>query len=166
MNMLLTSEEHCIGRLVDDTRFQILSPAVSAQHCKIYRKKVVSEDMEHSANSCTAVFLKDSRLNIICGTFLMQLDTGVYCLILVLCSTNGTYLNWEKLNKGSPEVRLRHGDIISIAFAPHHGRVSIFIKFLLALLHMCIILDQKMINNFSLIGLHWSSPFRFVYSNP
>ncbi|XP_009757516.1 uncharacterized protein [Nicotiana sylvestris] len=95
MNMLLTSEEHCIGRLVDDTRFQILSPAVSAQHCKIYRKKVVSEDMEHSANSCTAVFLKDS-------------------------STNGTYLNWEKLNKSSPEARLRHGDIISIAFAPHH----------------------------------------------
>ncbi|XP_009605448.1 uncharacterized protein [Nicotiana tomentosiformis] len=95
MNMLLTSEEHCIGRLVDDTRFQILSPAVSAQHCKIYRKKVVSEDVEGSANSCTAVFLKDS-------------------------STNGTYLNWEKLNKGSPEVRLRHGDIISIAFAPHH----------------------------------------------
>ncbi|KAJ8573287.1 hypothetical protein K7X08_009798 [Anisodus acutangulus] len=95
MNMLLTSEEHRIGRLVDDARFQILSPAVSAHHCKIYRKKVISEDVECSANSCTAVFLKDS-------------------------STNGTYLNWEKLNKSSPEVRLRHGDIISIAFAPQH----------------------------------------------
>ncbi|XP_059312867.1 uncharacterized protein LOC132064027 isoform X2 [Lycium ferocissimum] len=95
MNMLLTSEEHRIGRLVDDARFQILSPAVSAHHCKIYRKKVISEDVECSANSCTAVFLKDT-------------------------STNGTYLNWEKLNKSSPEARLRHGDIISIAFAPQH----------------------------------------------
>ncbi|KAK6804428.1 hypothetical protein RDI58_002212 [Solanum bulbocastanum] len=102
INMLLTSEEHCIGRMVDNTRFQILSPAVSAHHCKIYRKKVVSEDVEHPTNCCTAVFLKDS-------------------------STNGTYLNWEKLNKSSPEARLRHGDIISIAFAPQHELAFAFV---------------------------------------
>ncbi|PHU29173.1 hypothetical protein BC332_01266 [Capsicum chinense] len=102
INMLLTSEEHGIGRLVDNTRFQILSPAVSAQHCKIYRKKVLSEDVEHSTNCCTAVFLKDS-------------------------STNGTYLNWEKLNKSSPEARLHHGDIISIAFAPQHELAFAFV---------------------------------------
>ncbi|KAH0726378.1 hypothetical protein KY289_004396 [Solanum tuberosum] len=102
INMLLTSEEHCIGRMVDNTRFQILSPAVSAYHCKIYRKKVVSEDVEHPTNCCTAVFLKDS-------------------------STNGTYLNWEKLNKSSPEARLRHGDIISIAFAPQHELAFAFV---------------------------------------
>ncbi|KAL3381204.1 hypothetical protein AABB24_001372 [Solanum stoloniferum] len=102
INMLLTSEEHCIGRMVDNTRFQILSPAVSAHHCKIYRKKVVSEDVENPTNCCTAVFLKDS-------------------------STNGTYLNWEKLNKSSPEARLRHGDIISIAFAPQHELAFAFV---------------------------------------
>ncbi|XP_055817421.1 uncharacterized protein LOC129886663 isoform X2 [Solanum dulcamara] len=102
INMLLTSEEHCLGRMVDNTRFQILSPAVSAHHCKIYRKKVVSEDVEHPTNCCTAVFLKDS-------------------------STNGTYLNWEKLNKSSPEARLRHGDIISIAFAPQHELAFAFV---------------------------------------
>lgn len=102
INMLLTSEEHCIGRMVDNTRFQILSPAVSAHHCKIYRKKVVSEDVEHPTNCCNAVFLKDS-------------------------STNGTYLNWEKLNKSSPEARLRHGDIISIAFAPQHELAFAFV---------------------------------------
>ncbi|KAK4738659.1 hypothetical protein R3W88_002356 [Solanum pinnatisectum] len=102
INMLLTSEEHCIGRMVDNTRFQILSPAVSAHHCKIYRKKVVSEDVEHPTNCCTAVFLKDS-------------------------STNGTYLNWEKLNKSSPEARLHHGDIISIAFAPQHELAFAFV---------------------------------------
>ncbi|XP_049408214.1 uncharacterized protein LOC125871616 isoform X2 [Solanum stenotomum] len=102
INMLLTSGEHCIGRMVDNTRFQILSPAVSAHHCKIYRKKVVSEDVENPTNCCTAVFLKDS-------------------------STNGTYLNWEKLNKSSPEARLRHGDIISIAFAPQHELAFAFV---------------------------------------
>lgn len=100
--MLLTSEEHCIGRMVDNTRFQILSPAVSASHCKIYRKKLVSEDVEHPTNCCPAVFLKDS-------------------------STNGTYLNWEKLNKNSPEARLRHGDIISISFAPQHELAFAFV---------------------------------------
>lgn len=72
--MLLTSEEHCIGRMVDNTRFQILSPAVSASHCKIYRKKLVSEDVEHPTNCCPAVFLKDSRLTIFCGPFMLQLD--------------------------------------------------------------------------------------------
>ncbi|CAN4111736.1 unnamed protein product [Withania somnifera] len=102
INMLLTSEEHDIGRMADNARFQILSPAVSAHHCKIYRKKVVSEDVEHPTNYCTAVFLKDS-------------------------STNGTYLNWEKLNKSSPEARLRHGDIISIAFAPQHELAYAFV---------------------------------------
>ncbi|KAL8505440.1 hypothetical protein ACS0TY_016617 [Phlomoides rotata] len=46
MNMLLTSDEHCIGWLVDDALFQIIAPAVSARHCKIYRKSIASEDTE------------------------------------------------------------------------------------------------------------------------
>ena len=64
INMLLTSDEHCIGRLVDDTRFQIDASAVSANHCKIYRKKVATEDAEHPSTSCTTVYLKDTRLRI------------------------------------------------------------------------------------------------------
>nr|GMD36504.1 golgin subfamily A member 8J isoform X3 [Ipomoea batatas] len=98
INILLTAGEHRIGRLVDDARFQISSPAVSASHCKIYRKRIANEDTEHN----TLVFLKDS-------------------------STNGTYLNWEKLNKNSPEARLKHGDIISIAFAPQHEHAFAFV---------------------------------------
>ncbi|XP_057807426.1 uncharacterized protein LOC131022064 isoform X2 [Salvia miltiorrhiza] len=101
MNMLLTSNEHCIGRLVDDARFQIITPAVSAIHCKIYRKKIATGDTEQQSASCSA-FLKDS-------------------------STNGTYLNWEKLNKNSFEAKLRHGDIISIAFVPHHELAFAFV---------------------------------------
>ncbi|CAI9765199.1 unnamed protein product [Fraxinus pennsylvanica] len=100
MNMLLTSDEHCIGRLVDDSRFPIISPAVSARHCKIYRKRVAAEDKKYPSNDCTSIFLKDSRF------------------------TNGTYLNWEKLNESRSEAKLHHGDIISIAFTPQHGKVG------------------------------------------
>ncbi|KAL7121176.1 hypothetical protein ACP275_02G167000 [Erythranthe tilingii] len=102
MNLLLTSDEHCIGRLVDDARFQIISPAVSAHHCKIFRKRTTGEDTEHQSDNCSSVFLKDS-------------------------STNGTYLNWEKLNKSSSEAKLCHGDIISIAFAPQHELAFAFV---------------------------------------
>ncbi|KAL6569408.1 hypothetical protein OROMI_013922 [Orobanche minor] len=102
MNMLLTSNEHCIGRLVDDSHFQIISPAISAQHCKIYRKRVTTENAQHQSEDNFSVFLKD-------------------------CSTNGTYLNWEKLNKSSSEAKLCHGDIISIAFVPQHDLAFAFV---------------------------------------
>lgn len=59
MNLLLTSDEHCIGRLVDDARFQIIAPAVSANHCKIYRRRIATGDAQQP-ESCS-VFLKDSR---------------------------------------------------------------------------------------------------------
>ncbi|GFY94264.1 FASCICLIN-like arabinogalactan-protein 10 [Actinidia rufa] len=96
INMLLTSsDEHCIGRLVDDARFQIDSSAVSANHCKIYWKKVATEDAEHPSTSCMTVFLKDT-------------------------STNGTYLNWERMRKTSAEAKLNHGDIVSLAAPPQH----------------------------------------------
>lgn len=58
--MLLTLPKHCIGRLVDDARFRIITPAVSANHCKIYRKKIATGDTEQQSASCSA-FLKDFR---------------------------------------------------------------------------------------------------------
>ncbi|GLT84450.1 hypothetical protein SLE2022_026790 [Rubroshorea leprosula] len=95
MNMLLTADEHCIGRNVEDVHFQIESTAVSAYHCTIYRKSVASDDAENSSNCYASVFLKDT-------------------------STNGTYLNWEKLKKNSPEMKIQHGDIISFSAPPQH----------------------------------------------
>ncbi|GKV12947.1 hypothetical protein SLEP1_g24030 [Rubroshorea leprosula] len=95
MNMLLTADEHCIGRNVEDVHFQIESTAVSAYHCTIYRKRVASDDAENSSNCYASVFLKDT-------------------------STNGTYLNWEKLKKNSPEMKIQHGDIISFSAPPQH----------------------------------------------
>ncbi|PON35220.1 TSC-22 / Dip / Bun [Parasponia andersonii] len=102
INMILTADEHCIGRLVDDTRFQIDSNAVSAKHCKIYRKKVTNGDDKQTSGCHTAVFLKDT-------------------------STNGTFINWKKLQKKSPEAEVRHGDIISFAAPPQHEVAFAFV---------------------------------------
>ncbi|KAL7258799.1 hypothetical protein ACSBR1_004829 [Camellia fascicularis] len=102
INMLLTSDEHCIGRLVDDSRFQIESNAVSGNHCKIYRKRVAAEDSENPSTFCSTVFLKDT-------------------------STNGTFLNWKKLKKTSPEAKVHHGDIISFAASPQHELAFAFV---------------------------------------
>lgn len=102
LNMLLTADEHCIGRLVDDARFRIESTAVSAYHCKIFRKSVTTEDLEHQSNLCSSVSLKDT-------------------------STNGTYLNWEKLKRNTPEAKLQHGDIISFAAPPQHELAYAFV---------------------------------------
>ncbi|XP_076919701.1 uncharacterized protein LOC143580611 [Bidens hawaiensis] len=95
INMLLTNEEHLIGRTVADARFQILSNQISQQHCKIYRKNVAKEDEQGQSRVYYCGYLKDA-------------------------STNGTYLDWEKLNKNSPESKLHHGDIISFAAPPQH----------------------------------------------
>ncbi|XP_043716476.1 myosin-11 isoform X2 [Telopea speciosissima] len=102
INILLTADEHCIGRLVEDKRFQIESNAVSGNHCRIYRKRIVTEDVEQPSSLCTSVFLKDS-------------------------STNGTFVNWERLKKNSTEVRLQHGDIISFAAPPQHDLSFAFV---------------------------------------
>ena len=57
---LLTRDEHSIGRLVDDFRFQIESTAVSGKHCKIYRKSAIIENIKYPY-----IFLKDTRLFIV-----------------------------------------------------------------------------------------------------
>lgn len=98
INILLTADEHCIGRLVEDVRFQIDSNSVSANHCRIYRTKITNENMENT----TSIFLKDT-------------------------STNGTYLNWEKLKKNGAAVKVCHGDIISFAAPPQHEVAFAFV---------------------------------------
>ncbi|XP_050133332.1 uncharacterized protein LOC126609426 isoform X1 [Malus sylvestris] len=97
INILLTADEHWIGRTVDDVRFQIDSTAVSGRHCKIYRKRAANEDTKH-----TSVCLKDM-------------------------STNGTYLNWMKLTKVGAEAEVRHGDIISPSAPPQHDLAYAFV---------------------------------------
>nr|XP_043630614.1 myosin-11 isoform X2 [Erigeron canadensis] len=102
INMLLTSDEHIIGRAVADARFQIFSNQISQHHCKIYRKKVTTEDAEGQSRHSFCGFLRDT-------------------------STNGTYLNSEKLNKNTPESKLHHGDIISFAAPAQHELAFAFV---------------------------------------
>ncbi|XP_021756236.1 putative protein tag-278 isoform X2 [Chenopodium quinoa] len=104
INILLTADEHCIGRVVDDVRFHIDSNAVSQRHCAISRKRVPKEDVENPSGFCNAAFLKDT-------------------------STNGSYLNWERLKRGSSkfEAKLCHGDIISLAAPPQHEHAFAFV---------------------------------------
>ncbi|KAL2330441.1 hypothetical protein Fmac_018022 [Flemingia macrophylla] len=98
INILLTDDEHCIGRLVEDVRCQIDSNSVSAKHCRIYKMRVTNENMENA----TSVFLRDT-------------------------STNGTYLNWEKLKKHGAALKVCHGDIISFAAPPQHDLAFAFV---------------------------------------
>ncbi|CAO2825702.1 unnamed protein product [Amaranthus hypochondriacus] len=104
INILLTSDSHCIGRIVDDVRFQIDSAAVSQRHCEVSRKSVSMEDVESPSGFCKCTFLKDT-------------------------STNGTYLNWKILKRGSSkfEAKLCHGDIISLAATPQHEQAFAFV---------------------------------------
>ncbi|KAL5727961.1 hypothetical protein ACHQM5_001098 [Ranunculus cassubicifolius] len=101
MHIFLTGDEHCIGRVVEDVQFRIESSAVSGRHCQIYKERsVIGEN--GSSGICNSVFLKDT-------------------------STNGTYLNWEKLKKNVSGAKLQHGDIVSLAAAPHSGVAFAFV---------------------------------------
>ena len=44
--------------------------------------------------------------------------------VMHLCSTNGTYLNWERLRKNGPELKIQHADIISFSAPPQHGNTN------------------------------------------
>ncbi|XP_072988706.1 uncharacterized protein [Typha latifolia] len=102
MNILLSSDEHCLGRCVEDTRFQIAAIAVSANHCRIFRDSVAVGDGELDPTLPVPVFIKDT-------------------------STNGTFLNWTKLRKRSPQARLQHGDIIAFVAPPQDDNSYAFV---------------------------------------
>lgn len=58
MNILLSADEHYIGRAVQESSFKISSLQISGKHCKIYRDTVLGE---LNRNEPVPVFLKDSR---------------------------------------------------------------------------------------------------------
>ncbi|XP_010506489.1 PREDICTED: intracellular protein transport protein USO1-like isoform X2 [Camelina sativa] len=100
INILLSSDEHCLGRLPCHASYQVESTAISGNHCKIYRKPVTGGDGDNTSSS--DVFVEDT-------------------------STNGTFLNWERLEKNGPAVRVQHGDIISLAVPPDHEKAFAFV---------------------------------------
>ncbi|KAG2326270.1 hypothetical protein Bca52824_008998 [Brassica carinata] len=94
INILLSCDEHCFGRLPSHGIYQVESNAISGNHCKLHRKVVTCGD--------ASVFLEDT-------------------------STNGTFLNWERVKKKGPELRVQHGDIISFAAPPEHEKAFAFV---------------------------------------
>ncbi|KAJ1256518.1 hypothetical protein BS78_K008900 [Paspalum vaginatum] len=54
-NILLSADEHWIGRTVDEDHFQISHPQISGKHCKIYK--------DTNCNDPVPVFLKDTSSN-------------------------------------------------------------------------------------------------------
>ncbi|KAA3462177.1 myosin-3-like isoform X5 [Gossypium australe] len=70
------------------------------------RKRVSNEGAEQSLNCDVSVYLKDIRFS------------SSDCVIRI-CSVNGTFFNWERLRKNSPELKVQHGDIISFNAPPH-----------------------------------------------
>lgn len=129
MNILLSGDEHSLGRCVEDPRYQISTMAISGSHCKIFRDKVAVGDAEVDPNTSVPVFLKDTRLeNMINKGFklIVMLLFVLFPMLLLffffLFSTNGTYLNWTRLRKNSSQTRLQHGDIIAFVAPPHNGK--------------------------------------------
>ncbi|CAM0870234.1 unnamed protein product [Alopecurus aequalis] len=99
MNILLSADEHILGRTTENPRFRISALAISGKHCKIYRDTALEELRRDEP---VPVYLKDT-------------------------STNGTYINWKKFTKKSPPAKLTHGDIISFTTAPHNEASYAFV---------------------------------------
>ncbi|ONK56278.1 uncharacterized protein A4U43_C10F5950 [Asparagus officinalis] len=100
MNITLSEDEHCFGRCVEDPCYRIDTISASSKHCTIFRARA-TEDGEPDSNISVPVFIKDT-------------------------STNGTYLNWTKLER-SAKTRLQHGDIISFIHPPHAASAYAFV---------------------------------------
>ncbi|CAN6308202.1 unnamed protein product [Urochloa humidicola] len=96
INILLSADEHFLGRIGVENRFLISDPQISTRHCRIYRDTVLGE---LNRNEPVPVFIKDT-------------------------SSNGTYINWKRIKKNSSPVKLNHGDIISFLTPLNDGSYS------------------------------------------
>lgn len=77
MNIVLTADEHCFGRCVEDSSYRIDSVSISAKHCTISREKAVDGQLDPKMP--VPVFIKDTRF--VC--------TGVVCMSyvsVILCT--------------------------------------------------------------------------------
>lgn len=107
--ILLFDSEHVLGRSVKDPACQFDSLNVSAKHCTIFRKRFKADEsyIPHQGTEPLSadrwlVYIKDS-------------------------SSNGTFINCQKLKRDSPEARIKDGDIISLVNAPEHENAFAFL---------------------------------------
>ncbi|MCO5560635.1 hypothetical protein L7F22_014251 [Adiantum nelumboides] len=107
--VLLYNSEHVLGRTVKDPSCQFDSINVSAKHCTIFRKK----------------FKADERNVHITGT--EPVSTDRWLVYIKDSSSNGTFINCQRLKRDSPEARIKDGDIISLVNAPEHENAFAFL---------------------------------------
>ncbi|BBM97232.1 hypothetical protein MPTK1_1g04060 [Marchantia polymorpha subsp. ruderalis] len=107
-HIMLHNSDHVLGRTVAEVSCQFESPAVSGRHCTITRKlttldgSVKPSGSEAVPGDHYVVFVKDS-------------------------SSNGTYINNQRLRKNGPELRVQHGDIISLVAVSEHENALAFV---------------------------------------
>jgi hypothetical protein len=100
--IVLCGSEHILGRTVKEEVCRIESLNVSGMHCTISRRvcdadgKVQPLNHEFSPGDRVMICIKDS-------------------------SSNGTFVNNQKLQRNGAEVELQHGDIVSLVGPPEHG---------------------------------------------
>eukprot|EP00250_Pteridium_aquilinum_P010196 c19207_g1_i1 orf=387-3377(-) len=107
--ILLYDSEHILGRSVKDPSCQFDSLNVSAKHCTIFRKRFKADE------SCIPL---QGTEPISAERFLVYIKDS---------SSNGTFINCQKLKRGSPEARIKDGDIISLVNAPEHENAFAFL---------------------------------------
>jgi hypothetical protein len=69
MNILLSADEHILGRTVENPRFRISAPAVSGKHCRIYRDTALEELRRDEP---VPVYFKDTRFLLLLGLALFS----------------------------------------------------------------------------------------------
>jgi hypothetical protein len=94
-DIVLYRKEHFFGRLVADRLFKFEPSNVSGKHCRLFLGTVKNEQGREE----TTVFVQDS-------------------------SSNGTYIQGQKLERGGKPMVLHPGDILSLVGPPESGKLN------------------------------------------
>ncbi|CAL4937412.1 unnamed protein product [Urochloa decumbens] len=125
INILLSADEHYLGRTGVEDRFQISDPQISTRHCRVYRDTVLGE---LNRNEPVPVFIKDTRFFFLWVFLYLSVFFSYLSFVELIscgfCSSNGTYINWKRIKKNSSPVKLNHGDIISFLSPLNDGSYS------------------------------------------
>lgn len=109
LHIMLQHSEHVLGRTVREASCLIDSPNVSARHCTVSRRFLGPDGrflpLNHIPTAAT--------------------DRLVACIRD--SSSNGTYINFDRLQRNGEEVQLRHGDVISLVGMPENETAFSFV---------------------------------------
>lgn len=106
---MLHNSDHVLGRTVKEVSCQFNSPNVSGRHCTISRRYLGEDGRILSTNNITNA----------------ATDRLVGCIRD--SSSNGTFVNFQRLQRNGEEVQLRHGDVISLVSTPEDVTAFAFV---------------------------------------